>query len=180
MAAIGGIASRYDVLSVQELSQLPGSNPASCSIDGITGPAACSLLSALNTAAAPRTFQLAASPRECTVSSCTDANFDEQYIVVFDSARLELVSSAMFPDPSGAYMRDPWAAHLRDLASGQEFALLAIHTPPSDAEAEILAMGAVLEWAVSTRALCDVETRVPSPSALLLLVSFLPSLPPCA
>jgi hypothetical protein len=28
-------------------------------------------------------------------------------------------------------------------------ALVSIHTPPSAAEAEILAMGAVLEWAVS-------------------------------
>ncbi len=152
LAAIGGIASRYDVLAVQELSQLP-STPGSCSIDGTTGPAACALLDALNTAATPRTFQLAASPRACSASSCTGDNYDEQYLVVFDSARVELVSSAMFPDPSGAYERDPWAAHLREVASGTEFALLSIHTPPSEAESEILAMGAVLDWAVSSQAL---------------------------
>ena len=49
------------------------------------------------------------------------------------------------------YQRDPWAAHLRLLdGSGLEFALLAIHTPPSDAEAEILAMSSVLEWAATS------------------------------
>ena len=72
MAAIGGIAARYDVLSVQELSQVP-TNPGSCSVDGETGTAACSLLGALNGAAAPRTFALAASPRACTFDSCGDA-----------------------------------------------------------------------------------------------------------
>ena len=44
------IGCRYDVLSVQELSQVP-TNPGSCSIDGDTGLAACALLDALNTAA---------------------------------------------------------------------------------------------------------------------------------
>ena len=148
MTAIGGIAARYDVLSVQELSQLPTTD-GGCSVDGATGPAACSLLAALNTAAAPRTFQLAASPRACTVASCTEDNYDEQYMVVWDSSKLELLSSAVYPDPDGAYERDPWAVHLREVVSGVELALVSIHTPPSEAEAEILAMGAVLEWAVS-------------------------------
>eukprot|EP01045_Picozoa_sp_COSAG04_P021071 COSAG04_NODE_2229_length_4486_cov_1.760656_3_plen_412_part_00 len=136
------------MLSVQELSQVP-TNPGSCSIDGDTGLAACALLDALNTAANPRAFQLAASPRDCTVASCTDAQYNEQYMVVWDSARVELVASATFPDPDGAFERDPWAAHLRDIASGDEFALLAIHTPPSAATAEILAMGSVLSWAAA-------------------------------
>ncbi len=173
MAAIGGIASRYDVLSVQELSQLP-SVPGSCSVDGTTGLAACTLLDALNAASSPRTFQLAASPRACTASSCTDENYDEQYLVVFDSARVELVSSAIFPDPSGAYARDPWAAHLREIASGTEFALLSIHTPPSEAEEEILAMGAVLEWAVSaTHALFFSCSRVCAPNIWWLLATWI-------
>ena len=153
MAAIGGIAARYDVLSVQELSQVP-TNPGSCSVDGETGTAACSLLDALNGAAAPRTFELAASPRACTFDSCGDATtYNEQYMIVWDSSKLELVGSAVYPDPSGVYERDPWAAHLRETASGVEFAVLAIHTPPSRAEEEVLAMGDVLEWAATT--LCD-------------------------
>lgn len=149
MATIGGIAARYDVLSVQELSQVPTA-PGSCSVDGTTGAAACSLLAALNTAAAPRTFALAASPRACSVDSCTADSYNEQYMAVWDTAKIELVASAVYPDPDGEYERDPWAVHLRELASGIEFALLAIHTPPSAAEAEVLTMGAVLDWAAAS------------------------------
>eukprot|EP01050_Picozoa_sp_SAG11_P032037 SAG11_NODE_10219_length_846_cov_1.036145_2_plen_206_part_01 len=144
MATIGAIAARYDMLAIQELSQLPGNDLGSCSEDGETGTAACTLLDALNTAAAPRTFELAASPRTCTVSSCTDSNYNEQYIVVWDSAKLELVGSAVFADPNGVYTRDPWAAHLREVSSGEELALLSIHTPPTDATAEIQGVDAVL------------------------------------
>eukprot|EP01043_Picozoa_sp_COSAG02_P037339 COSAG02_NODE_2793_length_8017_cov_6.303738_3_plen_667_part_00 len=152
MDTIGGVAARYDVLSVQELSQMP-TNPGPCSVDGTTGAAACSLLAALNVAAAPRTFALAASPRACTVDSCTAETYNEQYMAVWDVEKIELLSSAVYPDPDGEFERDPWAVHLREITSETEFALLAIHTPPSAAEAEVLAMGSVLSWAATS--LCD-------------------------
>ena len=59
------------------LTEMP-STPGSCSVDGVTGAAACDLLSSLNAFAAPTTYALAASPRACTVTSCTDANYNEQ------------------------------------------------------------------------------------------------------
>jgi hypothetical protein len=56
---------------------------------------------------------------------------------VWDTAKIKLVASAVYPDPDGEYVlvRDPCAMHLREVASGVDFALLAIHTPPSAAEA---------------------------------------------
>ena len=73
-------------------------------------------------------------------------------MAVWDTAKIELVASVVYPDPDGEYVRDPWAVHLREVASGIEFALLAIHARPSAAEAEVMAMGAVLDWASSVLA----------------------------
>ena len=169
MSVIGAIGARYDVLSVQELSQILPSSGASvhnpyypeaaamlrhacgtgsgCSVAGLTGAAACALVDAVHAAAGPsRNFSMAASARLPAGSSS-----QEQYMVLFDSARFTLVADALYPDSNSDFVRDPWAVHLRDV-NGTEFVLLSIHTPPSDAAEEIAAMAGVLSWAAGLTA----------------------------
>ena len=71
-------------------------NPGSCSVDGATGQAACTLLDALNDATPGRTFELAASPRDCTAASCTDAKYNGKIVMLsrFVALSISLIQKA--------------------------------------------------------------------------------------
>jgi hypothetical protein len=151
LAALGGISARYDVLSLQGLRHIPGAAPANCSHAGGTGASACDLLAAINMRAAPRSFELAASPWVCAGVACAGLHNGEQRAVVWDAARFELLAAAAYPARApGAFVHGPpWAVHLRELATGLELAVLTARLSSAAATAEARALRGALGWAAA-------------------------------
>ena len=140
MAALGAIAARYDILAVQELSQITTGAGCATQPSAPVGTAACGLLASANAAAGRARYGLAASPR------VGNGGGQEQYALLFDTGKLVLEREAVYPDPDGLFVRDPWACRLgrRD---GGSIVVVGLHTPPASAAAEIGALGRVLGWA---------------------------------
>lgn len=75
----------------------------------------------------------------------------EQYAYIYRKSKLELVKSYSYHDPADAFEREPFVAIFKPTYSGKtlsEFALVGIHTKPTDAVAEIQHLNVVAEYIV--------------------------------
>eukprot|EP01051_Picozoa_sp_SAG22_P005678 SAG22_NODE_344_length_11914_cov_6.665679_6_plen_347_part_00 len=109
MAALGAIAARYDIVAVQELSQVDTGAGCATQPSAPVGTAACALLAAANAAntaaaggAAPR-YGLSASVR-------LGGAGQEQYALLYDAGKLVLERAEVYPDPDALFVREPWVS----------------------------------------------------------------------
>lgn len=132
--ALSETIARYNLVAIQELSQMPiAGGPCGAH----TASAICDLLSAVN-ARSSRSFKVAASPRIG----------DEQYTLLYDSASISVLSGATYPDTKHIHARPPHAFKLQ-VGSSASIVVVVTHTSPSDARAEIENFPAVLKWTKS-------------------------------
>ncbi|CAK9032715.1 Deoxyribonuclease gamma (DNase gamma) (DNase I homolog protein DHP2) (Deoxyribonuclease I-like 3) (DNase I-like 3) (Liver and spleen DNase) (LS-DNase) (LSD) [Durusdinium trenchii] len=131
--ALAATIHRYDVVTIQEISQLPDDT-------GVCGDhtesAICDLQAAVN--AQGRSFSLAISPRIG----------DEQYAVMYDSSKALFLEGATYPDNSSVYSRPPYAFHLQ--VGGSSMVIASTHTSPSSASSEIAQYPSVISWMEAT------------------------------
>ncbi|CAE7710034.1 Dnase1l3, partial [Symbiodinium sp. CCMP2592] len=133
IASLAEIIARYDLVTIQEISQLPDET-GTCGL--YTESAICDLQTA--TTARGRSFSLVASPRIG----------DEQYAILFDPLVVSYVAGSTYPDNSSTYSRPPYAFHVN--TGGISLAVASTHTSPSTAEQEIAAYPQVLQWMEAT------------------------------
>jgi len=134
LEALATTIDRYDVVTIQEISQMPDSTGV-CGLN--TESAVCDLQVAVNSVSG-RSFALAISPRIG----------DEQYAVLYDSSKASYLNGGEYPDSNGTYSRPPYAFHLQIGSSSMVVA--STHTSPSTAELEIAKYPSVIGWMEAT------------------------------
>jgi len=132
--SLARILSRYDLVAIQELSQMPR---GSDTCGPHTESAICDLLYRTN-AVSDRSFALAVSPRIG----------DEQYVLMYDSSVVELQGDATYPDLEGKHSRPPHAFHV--IVQGTTLAVGTTHTAPRNAKVEIANFPNVSVWMEDT------------------------------
>eukprot|EP00928_Gymnodinium_smaydae_P090848 TRINITY_DN74560_c0_g1_i1.p1 TRINITY_DN74560_c0_g1~~TRINITY_DN74560_c0_g1_i1.p1 ORF type:complete len:738 (+),score=56.06 TRINITY_DN74560_c0_g1_i1:3-2216(+) len=130
LSALAQTIRHYDIVAIQEISQMPSGN-------GVCGTytmsAICDLLSAVK-AAGSQNHRLAISPRIG----------DEQYALIYNASKVVFVAESTYPDPDGKHSRPPHAFHL---SVGSVSLVIALtHTRPTDATVEIQNFPNVLTW----------------------------------
>ncbi|CAE7260507.1 DNASE1L3, partial [Symbiodinium microadriaticum] len=133
IASLAEIIARYDLVTIQEISQLPDET-GTCGL--YTESAICDLQTA--TTARGRSFSLVASPRIG----------DEQYAILFDPLVVSYLAGSTYPDNASTFSRPPYAFHVN--TGGTSLAVASTHTSPSTAEQEIAAYPQVLQWMEAT------------------------------
>jgi endonuclease/exonuclease/phosphatase family metal-dependent hydrolase len=130
LAVIRMVLAHFDVVAIQELSQLPGPPYAWCG--KYTESVICDALPDT------RSFAVKASPRIG----------DEQYVVMYRTESAELNNTGTtYPDPRGIHSRSPHAFDIRIKRGNIDRLVLAVtHTSPEHATEEIQNFPAVLEW----------------------------------
>jgi len=130
MAVIRRVLARFDVVAIQELSQLPGPPYAWCG--KYTESVICDSLPDT------RSFAVKASPRIG----------DEQYVVMYRTESAELNNTgATYPDPRGIHSRTLHAFDIHIKRGNIDRLVLTVtHTSPEQATEEIQNFPAVLEW----------------------------------
>lgn len=128
--ALAQIIARYDIVAIQELSQLP-SGSGSCGPN--TMSAICGLLAEVR-AVSSRAFSVRASPRIG----------DEQYAIFFDSTSVLFQESATYPDTGNIHSRPPHAFKFN--TKSKDLVIGVTHTTPTKATAEIQNFPNIMGW----------------------------------
>lgn len=131
LRALAQTIARYDMVAIQELSQLPSG-------EGVCGEhtmsAICSLQTYVNQAASPRTFALAVSPRIG----------DEQFALLYDPTVASIIDGGTYPDSESKHSRPPYAFVAR--VGSKSIAIAQTHTTPTQATQEIENFPNVWNW----------------------------------
>jgi len=131
LQALAEIVARYDIVAIQELSQMPGASGV-CGEN--TASAICDLLEQAKLVSS-RPFSVVVSPR---------GDVDEQYAVIYDSSKVTYVTGGTYADPENIHSRPP---HVFVLQVGDaRMAIAQTHTSPRSATAEIQNMPSVINW----------------------------------
>lgn len=134
MHALGLTLARYDLVAIQELSQMPSGS-------GVCGEhtmsAICALKDSVNAVSA-RDFELSVSPRIG----------DEQFVLLFDTSRVSIAAGATDPDEGSVHSRPPHVFNTQ--VSGKSMAVGVTHTTPSQATTEIENFPNVASWMEAT------------------------------
>lgn len=131
MRALAKVIARYDIVVIQELSQIPsGAGPCGDN----TMSAICSLQEHVNKAATRRTFSLAVSPRIG----------DEQYALLYNPEVATLVDYGQYPDSKQQHSRPPYAFVVH--VGSKTMAIASSHVKPSEAHQELNDYPAVMAW----------------------------------
>nr|XP_032637489.1 deoxyribonuclease-1-like 2 isoform X1 [Chelonoidis abingdonii] len=115
------ILSRYDIALVQEVRD--------ADLSAVTN-----LLDQLNSASKHQYSYEISEPlgRE---------NYMEMYLFIYRTQTVSVVATYQYPDPNNTFSREPFIVKFSSPKSkGQEFVLVPLHTPPSEAVAEIDAL----------------------------------------
>lgn len=126
MDVLVSIALRYDVLLVQELTNVPDSPDN-------TGPVIRQYLSEINQASGDQ-YAMAVSPR-------VGGTQGEQYVTIYRAQKVSVLESALYGDPSDDFVREP--ALTRVQVGNEDFYISNVHTAPSAAKSEIYAQTSV-------------------------------------
>ena len=131
VARLVQIIGQYDLVAVQEVSDIDGKVPVE-------------FLGRINTTG--RHYQLALSER--TGKQPDDKTAQEQYAFYYDDSRIEKVDDRLFDDSEhDLFQREPYVARFRAKGGRFTFVLIMIHTQPAAALAEITALHQVVRWA---------------------------------
>jgi endonuclease/exonuclease/phosphatase family metal-dependent hydrolase len=87
----------------------------------------------------PDKFDYVLGPREGRTAS------KEQFWVIYDTEKIEMLDSATFDDADDRFQRSPMAVHFKT-KNGFDFILIDNHIQPSDAEAEISFLPEVITY----------------------------------
>jgi len=131
MDKLAEIIRQYDVVAVQEVSDVSGKVPVE-------------FLGKINETG--RRYQLALSQR--TGQQPDDKTSQEQYAFYYDDSRVEKLDDRLFDDSEhDLFQREPYMAHFRARNGRFTFVLITIHTQPEAALPEIGALHEVVRWA---------------------------------
>lgn len=133
LAVLAGIIRKYDVVAVQEISDVSGKAPKA-------------LLTAINYGSGDD-YEMALSPR--TGLQTDDRSSREQYAFYYNTRTIRKTAlGRLYPDDtSDLFQREPWVASFSARAGGFTFVLITVHTDPDKAVPEIAALAKVLTWA---------------------------------
>jgi endonuclease/exonuclease/phosphatase family metal-dependent hydrolase len=129
MKVLVDIALRYDVLLLQELTNIPD-NPDD------TGPVIRQYLSEIN-AASGNAYALALSPR-------IGGTQGEQYVILYRTQNVSILEKALYADPNDAFVREPLLTRIK-VGNDEDFYISNIHTSPDFAKDEIYAQTSVAQ-----------------------------------
>lgn len=87
----------------------------------------------------PEYYELIIGPREGRTRS------KEQYAIVYDGTRFEVVWEYTYEDPNDVFERSPHAVHFQSLDGQFDFVVINTHKAPGDAEAEIAYMDTLVK-----------------------------------
>lgn len=130
METLATIIRKYDVVAVQEVSDISGQAPQK-------------LLVEINKSGAHYALLLS----ERTGKQADDKTSQEQYAFFYNTSKIQARDAgALYPDGEHDYFqREPFVAGFK--AGDQNFVLITVHTRPESAVAEIGALAHVVDWA---------------------------------
>jgi endonuclease/exonuclease/phosphatase family metal-dependent hydrolase len=130
---LAGIIRKYDIVAVQEISDVSGMVPAAFR-DKINSEG-------------DKYYAVASSER--TGKQADDRTSQEQYAFYYDSARFSLMSEPMLYNDSAYdyFAREPFTAWFKSKKGKFSFVLITIHTAPDKAVEEVGSLDEVVKWA---------------------------------
>jgi len=126
MQVLVNIALRYDVLLIQELSNVPDSPDD-------TGPVIRQYLSEIN-AASGNAYAMA-------ISSRVGGTQAEQYVMLYRTQSASVLESSFYADPTDAFVREPFLTRIQ--VGDENFYISNVHTAPDFAQSEIYELTSV-------------------------------------
>jgi endonuclease/exonuclease/phosphatase family metal-dependent hydrolase len=132
LSLLATIIRKYDVVAVQEVSDVKGKAPIA-------------LLSAVNIGTA--TYKMTLSAR--TGQQANDKSSQEQYAFYYNTKSIRMDAIArLFPDSQkDFFQREPYVASFASVTGNFKFVLITVHTNPDEAVPEIAALSHVFTWA---------------------------------
>lgn len=129
VASIVNIIRTYDIVAVQEISDISGNTPIQ-------------LLDAINTVR--NDYGMSLSPR--SGQQPDDHTRAEQYAFYYRKDIYELIGNQLYNDFQFDYFsREPWIARFRHIESAHTFVMITIHTVPTETVDEINALHPVVQ-----------------------------------
>jgi len=115
------ITKQYDIIAIQEVRDSSGD----------------SVLKFM--AALPQEYKYTLGPKEGR------SNSKEQYLVVYNSTKINLEGVYVYPDVDDVFERNPYSVHLKSIYGNFDFILIDNHISPNDAKREIAMLPIVFE-----------------------------------